>query len=250
MRSGKPVLLPGGGGSWICARLSSAAIPLPASSPAAAHRTPVSAPSRTNSASTQARGVPSASMVPTSRVRSNIAIIMVFELDITTMKKMMMAMKVRIPPNIRTIWRYMGESSCQSLRMTRGWEPARRDASTARTAWVRSVLSRPTTSLVTRSVWSRRWAAGSVIWRSRSSSSLKCVVMTPTTSTSIPLSAPSAVTASSVSPPPGLTFIERARPAPTMTSFSPPSGLNQRPARTCGTKCIFRSSAGTTAVPM
>ena len=91
-------------------------------------------------------------MVPTSRVRSNIAIIIVLELDITTMKKMMTPMKARIPPNIKTICLYMGESSCQSLRITLGSDPARRDASTARTACVFSVLSRPTTNLVTRSV--------------------------------------------------------------------------------------------------
>ncbi len=70
-----------------------------------------------------------ASMVPISRVRSNMAIIIVFALDITTMKKMITPMKTRIPPNISMICLYVGECSCHSLRITLGSEPARRDAS-------------------------------------------------------------------------------------------------------------------------
>jgi hypothetical protein len=51
------------------------------------------------------RGVPIASMVPISRVRSNIAISSVLMLAMRTMKKTMMPRKRKIPlKSVRTCW--------------------------------------------------------------------------------------------------------------------------------------------------
>ena len=56
-----------------------------------------------NSATIQARGVPMASMVPISRVRSNMVMSSVFTLDMSTIKKTMTPRKTKMPLNrVRT----------------------------------------------------------------------------------------------------------------------------------------------------